>query len=187
MINKKHIIFSLLTVILFDCSKSGIDNSNNQISTENSLSFVYQEIAEKKYSYESAPINNLILENEPLEKKIMEPTLVFRFSESNCQECVKQVAKALSIHFTENNEKILVLGSYSSTRSLNLYLKSLNIDHLRWFNIPQDALNEQLDNQNIPYLFVANNQLIIDNLFIPHYSLESLTDKYIRVLSERLQ
>ncbi|MEC7753202.1 hypothetical protein [Roseivirga sp. UBA1976] len=179
--------FLLFTFCCVSCSDLKNRKSDHQILTDEALSKVYEEVASKRFAYENSPINNFNVNGSLLTDIVKSPVLIFRFSETNCQDCVKQVAESLVKNFSKKSDKILILGSFSSDRSLMLYLKSLNLDHFKWLNVPKGSVSNYLDIENIPYLFILNQKLLIDNLFIPHYKLSNLTGIYINTISQRLK
>jgi len=107
-----------------------------------------------------------------------EYTLVFYFTEINCQVCVKQVFKIIQ---ELNIQKVLFISRFSSARNL-LVFKNVNDFQGNFYMIESTTeLNGAMDSNNLPYLFILDSSGKIHDLFVPDKSIPNLTKSYLQI------
>lgn len=111
-------------------------------------------------------------------------TLVFRYNELACSDCVyKEMGNLKELAKEIGDKNIIILASYKNQRDLYV-TKRVNGINLQVYNIEQNSLDNNIDNYNIPYMFILDKDLKPHNLFIPNkYSISS-TDNYFRDISK---
>jgi hypothetical protein len=161
-----------------------ISNKQHIIETKDWLQFE-SENDEISSSIEVIDENkNKIQLKEMLSKQ---PKLVFRYSELNCQQCVDTVFKRLKQLAEEvGKEKILILSSYSNHRDLLLFKRINQID-LEVYNLNETKLDISVEEVNIPYMFLLDNDFRAKFVFIPEKTMPQLTDNYLLLIKNKMR
>lgn len=111
-------------------------------------------------------------------------TLIFRYNEFSCSDCIydemgnlKELAKKIG------EKNIIILASYENKR--NLYVnKRVNGINFEVYNIPHNSLDNTLDNYNFPYMFILDKDFKARNLFIPNKFSVQATKEYFMHISK---
>lgn len=119
-------------------------------------------------------IHNEKGENVKISHLLSGPVLVLRYSELNCQSCVDDLIKFLLTHGSFNENNTLILSYYRELDYLNKF-KRMNPLNVQIYNTK--SLGLPPDTLNVPYLFVLDDQLMTQNVFIPEES-DTLALKY---------
>lgn len=113
------------------------------------------------------------------------PKIIFRFAESNCSSCVdQQMIKLGKLAEIIGNENVIALTTYTALNSLKVLIKHYNLK-FPIYNISTESLgNNEIEKLNTPYLFLINNSLDTEMLFIPETHLSQLSDEYYKSLED---
>jgi hypothetical protein len=108
--------------------------------------------------------------------------LIVRYSYLNCNSCVDTVIKYATNFAQKNgNKKISVFADYTNTRDFYLFLR-LNKNNLDIFRTAGHV--SKIDERNVPYMFVLNEDMTISHLFIPHKEYPHLINWYFEVIEK---
>lgn len=83
-------------------------------------------------------------------------------------------------------EKIIILASYTENRFLKFFKKEKKIQN-RFFNLSEKRLGIELDAKDLPYLFIMNNDKIINLAFVPQKAIPLSTERYFELIKSRLR
>lgn len=109
--------------------------------------------------------------------------VVYRYHDTDCEACIHFgmiKLKKLSQHI--GNNKIIILVKTPSKRTIELAHNVYNINFPIYI---VDSLPIHLDQFNIPYLFILDKDMQINNLFIPDKTIPKFTDKYINEIQNK--
>lgn len=108
--------------------------------------------------------------------------LVLYFSEITCKTCVDSVFNLLNDYSQEvGTERIFILTSYKNKRDFNSF-KRINQVNFNIYNLHGEKLNLLVEKYNIPFLFVMNDKLYSQNVFLIEKSKVSLNEAYLKGL-----
>lgn len=108
--------------------------------------------------------------------------LIYRFNEFSCAPCVyEQIAEFQNCRATLP-VSIIFIASYKNSRDLYINKRVNSID-VPIYNLPLGSFKNELENFNLPYVFVLDKCFNVSSLFIPDKNLPSLTKKYIENLN----
>lgn len=111
---------------------------------------------------------------------IKNKTLVIRFSQLNCQACIEAIKPLLKGLKTK---QVVVFADYTNKRFLKEFKKGLN-ESWRLFNVK--LLNIPMDDLNIPYFFVLDEEMRLSHVFIPHKEMLSHVEEYLEIIEQHL-
>jgi hypothetical protein len=180
------IIVSLLAIILiFDTF--ALYKKSEAVSTDTPP--VYNSL---KYNFSNTLIHNLskldrvdvFYENDSIKNfnlidSINTTTLIFRFSGKMCDQCVFFVIEKIKERFENysSDQRIVLLASDITPRAKTFYEK-------RILTLMKD-LDGELEEGQIPYLFIIDKDHKKQFVFVPDKSCPKLTEEYLRVLKTR--
>ena len=131
--------------------------------------------------------NNIKLkspENELFRKDLMKGvTLVVRFSELNCGECVNSILFKTQKLFKNKNIRVILLTSYSSMNSSKIIRKQFKLSNIPAYNIVK--LNLPVEECGYPYCFTIDSTFKVSNVFVPDRNVPSLTSTYFSMIENR--
>ena len=126
--------------------------------------------------------DSLDLSNVKKQKK----TVVFRYSFLHCRPCVDSVMAYLS-DFIKENEKdleVILLATYSQPRDLRTFKRSnqlfTQVYTIKSLNLPVEELD-------VPYLFLLDENLTVVDLFIPRKEMPYLLKRYLKKISSGMR
>lgn len=109
--------------------------------------------------------------------------IVFYFSENNCDACVLKIFEQLSNqNMLDNN--LLVVAAYKKDKLLKLFKKTNHIN-TPVYRIISGNLGLPIEQKDIPFLFIMDNDRTSKLLFIPEKSYPTLTDEYLKTVKKR--
>ena len=114
-------------------------------------------------------------------------SLVFRFSELNCGDCIDAEIDALIKNKDKIKKDVILIAYYQNPRDLFVFYKEFQKKGLVNFDMylsPNKGLGIPLDLQNIPYYFCVNSNLIMNNFFIPQKEKPKLSQVYLDYTSK---
>jgi len=104
-------------------------------------------------------------------------TIIFHFSEKNCDECVLKELKKIKKFIVDNkrlSQHIMILSNYSNSRYL-LSFKIANKLDLKIYNTSQQFLSEI----NLPFYFYLDESLTFKDIYFPIKDMPDLTETYL--------
>lgn len=107
------------------------------------------------------------------------PTLVYRYCELNCKDCILFGMLELKGSTTEN---IIVLSYYSDLHSFKTESKLLNENNFPMYNI---SYITDLDDLSTPYYFILHENKTISDVFIPNKMFPEVTKHYIEMIKKK--
>jgi hypothetical protein len=123
------------------------------------------------------PLRTLIIRNN-------NPKLIFRYSEKNCDVCIDSVLVCLKKYSGSIGvENIILLASYEDITDLKLFRKFNKIGFEIFNALNIDEL--PIERLNTPYLFILDNTLRANCIFIPEKTIQKRTDSYFQVILKR--
>lgn len=112
---------------------------------------------------------------------ILSPTtLILRYSETDCDMCVKEQIQTLqTCRDSLQLCNIVFLASYENAVYMRRYLKSYSIDY-KVYNL-SDKLEKQIPDIGAPYYFVLDKRdMRVNDMFVPAKERPDLTINYLR-------
>lgn len=118
----------------------------------------------------------------PISKVVRKPTLVFRYSDRNCHDCIRfGIAKLNELTDTAKIEAV-ILSQYDEVHSLKTKGRIFNPGNLPMYDI---ARITPIDDLNVPYFFILNEDSTIGELFVPEKLFPSLTERYLKTIGRK--
>lgn len=114
-------------------------------------------------------------------------SLVLRFSELNCGECIDAEIKALLDNKDKIKTDVILIAYYQNPRDLFVFYKEFQkkgLTNIKMYLSPDKGLAIPLDKQNVPYYFCVNSSLIMNNFFIPQKEKPKLSQVYLDYTSK---
>ena len=110
-------------------------------------------------------------------------TLVYRFSETHCNDCIEEQFMTLKNIDYRKPENVILLSSFSSIKKIRIlkdtYELKYDLYNLRGINIPSDSLSK-------PYFFVIDPDLTCHSFFVPISELPLLTRQYLSTVKQKI-
>lgn len=102
---------------------------------------------------------------------------VYRYHDTDCEACINSgIIKLKKLSQKIGKNKIIILVKTTSKRILQIARNTYNIDFPMFI---VDSLPMHLDQFNIPYYFILDQNMDVNNLFIPDKTIPVYTDKYM--------
>lgn len=111
--------------------------------------------------------------------------LVGRFSETNCESCIRHFIKMLKnkVPSPLKKENILFLGDYRNNKLFNKLKVSYGIDTMNVANA--NGLTIPAEELGYPYFFVIDSTLNILNIFVSDKGSPAIDEKYLDYVQEK--
>lgn len=109
-------------------------------------------------------------------------SLVFRFSELNCRECIDAEIDALVNSKDKIKKEVILVAYYQTPRDLFVFYKEFQkkgLTNIKMYLFPDKVLPTSIDKLNTPYYFCVNSNLIMNNFFIPQKEKPILSKVYL--------
>jgi hypothetical protein len=142
-------------------------------------------IDRSRFYFENSVFPDIILNDSLRISDLGKGHLYLRLSELHCQECIEDMALFINDHFKGRKFLIVILGQFKSERAMSIYLRRLNLLETNWFLV-NEIDGHDLESTQAPYAFLLNDENRIDNLWLPHWSLPSLSNEYIMAMFNKL-
>jgi len=109
--------------------------------------------------------------------------LIFNFTDINCNSCITQEVENIK-KFTDSMgiKRIVLLANYRLSRDLIVF-KRMNNLRVDVYNTNNQKLGLKVEEYNLPYYFIANNEGETKQVFIPEKERPNLSAKYYEVIS----
>jgi len=153
---------------------------NGLVATKKTVAF--------DYFLKTSILNNDILinniENESFKKNLMKGvTLVVRFSELNCGECVNSILFKTQKLVKNKNIRVILFTNYSSMNSSRIIRKQFELNDIPAYNIVK--LNLPVEECGYPYCFTVDSSYRVSDVFVPDRNVPDLTSEYFRMVEKR--
>jgi hypothetical protein len=109
-------------------------------------------------------------------------SLVLRFSELNCEECINAEIDALVNKKDKIKKNVILITYYQDRRNMFVFYKDFQnkgLANIKMYLLPNEALLIPMDKLNIPYYFCVNSNLKMNNFFIPQKNKPTLSKVYL--------
>lgn len=152
---------SLTFLVMFPFTQGGAQKSggpNMSLTLPDSVNYIMRNF-QRGLDVEGTALNDVPLytlnRNTSLHKLVKEPTLVFRFFETNCEPCICAEVMALQNSMNDLHDKVLLIGSYATYKGMRAFLTANKLDSLSAYRIsPLDTLRWEPEKYESPYYFV---------------------------------
>ena len=195
MINKPF----LAVILLLVCSCFLCLNLNNLVISENTKILLEGQKDQEKdlllgnielsYTYSNLTISDFPLIDLNGNKMSIsnllgkEKTLLFNFSIQNCSSCIEFGIEYLKrIMNIIPSDRIVVLVKGGNKRELKALAKAHDIN-VPLYNIADDALHGILEKENVPFFFISDKRLVMEEVFIPIKEIPEHSEIYFRIIS----
>lgn len=126
--------------------------------------------------------------NTSLCKLVQEPTLVFRFFETNCEPCINAELTALKECTADIQNKVLLVASYSTYKGLRAFLAANKMDSLTAYQMsPLDTIKWEPDKYESPYYFILYPGGKTSHFFMAVPDYLKYTKQYLEGVTKLLQ
>lgn len=159
----------------------------NQNFMEQKLQYIESNLF-SNIKYQNVNISNIqAFYNNKSAKPILKPNqkyaVVYRYHDTGCEACINfGITKFKKIAEEIGTNNVMIFVKTSSTRTLQIDQNTYDI-HTPMFMV--DSLPIVLDQLNIPYFFILDSNMNINNLFIPDKSIPGFTDKYSKEIQSK--
>lgn len=110
--------------------------------------------------------------------------LVLRISNTHCPACLYDLCPSVARFLKSvGKENVIYLSDYDNARTLTLLKSNYKIDH-EVYSVKKIDL--PLEESNVPYLFLLDENLKIELIFAPIKELPELTDSYFQIIKSRI-
>ncbi len=175
--NKKYfsvvftfLIISTLLIYLFERKSIDLPNSSceyfmeeltnkNIVETTNNFELIDQLIELYDLNGNKIQLGDLILGN----------TLVFRYSVMHCSSCVYEKIQQIDSLYKKGTKNVFVIAHYDNLRNVLIDYKR-NDYSVPFYILPENQFLNELDNLKVPQFFLLDNELMINQVFIPGVS-----------------
>ena len=109
---------------------------------------------------------------------------MLRISNTHCPACLYDLCPSVArfLKFV-GKENVIYLSDYDNARTLALLKSNYKIDH-EVYSVKKIDLS--LEESNVPYLFLLDENLKIELIFAPIKELPELTDRYFQIIKSRI-
>lgn len=114
-------------------------------------------------------------------------SLVFRFSELNCGECMDAEINVLVDNKDKIKKDVIFIVYYQDNRNLFVFYKEFQkkgLTNIKMYLSPNKGLSIAMDKLNMPYYFCVNSNLVMSNFFIPQKEKPKLSQVYLECTSK---
>jgi|GEM_PF-69726 len=187
----RSIVILFILIVIFDVYFIFLPQKTNCFKEKFSQKIAdedfYKDNISNLYLNEFVSIKNctLDLKGKPYilsEKLTSDPVLVLRCSMFNCSVCINFVLDKLKTHFKDyatNNRILLIYDDENMRVSETMFGK------LPYVTKDRHVLGLPLEDANLPFFFILNNDMKTKLFFIPEKGMPILTDEYLSIIKKR--
>ncbi|TGV03428.1 hypothetical protein [Flavivirga rizhaonensis] len=109
--------------------------------------------------------------------------IVLKYSLFNCEACIQAEYKILAEFNSVIMDQVCIIAYYDRVRDLigdYSKLKQIGLDKIPMYLIQNDKFGIPIDEQNTPYYFQINSDLMMSNFFIPIKEKPKLSEYYLK-------
>lgn len=111
--------------------------------------------------------------------------LIFKISHKNCTPCIdNELENLYRVSEKIGVDKIVILCESANMREFVAYFRALAYPFTCYY-IEEDSFGDILSKENIPFVFLMNEELRIRNLFIPSKELPNYAREYYHLMIAR--
>ena len=110
-------------------------------------------------------------------------TLVVRFSELNCGDCVNFILLKTKKLMKNKNIRVILLSNYSSKNSSKIICNQFELNNVPIYNVKN--LNLPVESCGYPYCFTIDSTYRVSNVFVPDKTVPGLTSLYFSMIENR--
>ena len=137
---------------------------------------------------ENKKCKDLVLENSKGEQLSLSdivnglPRLFFTFQRANCQICVdEEVIQLQEFAKSQDEIEVVILTNFKNLRLHHLFEEKYQVDT---YNINNQYLELEIENTNMPFYTIIDEELITHNVFQPTKMTSNLTSIYLAALKD---
>ena len=183
------LILLVFNILLLYNNKSLPENYNKASTT---YDFILNRLTLQIQYSENLKINKEIIVTDssgktfPLKKVFQgNKKLVFRFKEVDCDECVeaelpflKNIAKSIG------SKNIILLASMSGINDLKIFNQTHHLNYPIYDISSELLFNNEIERLSSPYLFLTDETLNTEMIFLPEKTLPNLSKIYYEKISK---
>lgn len=133
------------------------------------------------YRYGGLPVGDCETEDSaenrcPLNRIVRKPTLVFRYCDRACRECISFAADKLARELENSDIPVVFLARYDNIYEMRRQGPTVNPRGFRMFNVEKIL---DLDEKMLPYYCIIDGRGAVHDIFIPEKSQPSTTSQYL--------
>ena len=185
---------SLTFLIMFPFIQGSIKENENRYRVEqlpDSASYMMKNF-KRGLEVKGLELNDVSLytqdKNTSLHKLVKEPTLVFRFFETNCEPCILAEMTAVKECTDSIQHKVLLIGSYATYKGMRAFLAANKKDSLLAYRMnPLDTLKWEPDKYESPYYFILYPGGKTSHFFMAVPDYIKYTRKYLEGITNLLK
>lgn len=106
-------------------------------------------------------------------------SLVFRFSETHCDQCVDEQIHLLKDSSDMDLQNVILLSSYSFARNVHVFKNKYHLP-CKIYNL-KEPLNLSVEHANLPYFFRIDRDGKIRDVFVAQKELPTYIVEYLRL------
>lgn len=190
-ISKYFIIATLLFLLIADLillNLLSIEKKNTAKAVDLTKSIMSNKSFALEYYFTTSLNNNNVyipdFKNEFFFNNIKKGvTLVIRFSELYCGDCVNFILLKTKKLIKNKNIRIILLPNYSSKNSSKIICTQFELGNIPTCNI--ERLNLPVEDCGYPYCFTIDSTYKVSNVFVPDKTVPSLTSSYFNMIEKR--
>lgn len=139
------------------------------------------------YRYGGLPVGDCETEDSagircPLMAIVRQPTLVFRYCDRACGECISFGADKLARELEGSNIPVVFLARYDNIQEMRRQGPRINPWGFRMLNVEKIL---DLDEKLLPYYCIIDERGAVHDIFIPEKSRPSMTNQYLACIKDK--
>ena len=175
-------LYSLFLLLSIGCNYQKTEPTTNHDDFT-----VFNLIEPEEFIFYADSLKNIDGKNIHVDDVFRSTTVVLRFDERNCENCIKQEIEIIKNEGDVFN--VIGIGTYSSMRALILASQKYDI-HFPVYYLPFEEsdllLPDNLEKYGVPYWFVMGNEKRAKHVFFPSTSFPSVSSKYYAQIREKI-
>lgn len=172
------IIFSLFQNIRIDKEIKSIEKKVEIVDNRNNI--LKDALIEMSFLFTSS-LPEIVKLNDgtfvDFENVVLNKTVVFRFFENSCSPCVRRELSNVR-NMLIKKIPIIIIASFSSERKLKAILSEYSINTTVYNLDKTSFVLKECDQLSKAYYFILDENMKVNNLFIPLQSEDDLSDVY---------
>lgn len=113
---------------------------------------------------------------------VRQPTLVFRYCDRACGECISFGADKLARELEGSNIPVVFLARYDNIQEMRRQGQRINPWGFRMLNVEKIL---DLDEKLLPYYCIIDERGAVHDIFIPEKSRPSTTNQYLACIKDK--
>jgi hypothetical protein len=152
----------------------------------------FQQLAEQVNSTSfslDATVKDLHNQSRPLNEIIQDTTLILRYNQFNCSLCRDMAKDALEKFRTvtpfQKEPKIIALVSSYESKNHWLNMEQTTIPEIEIYKIDTGYLPMLIEEQNVPYFFIIDSQMLMQDVHLPTKEMPYPTELYLKQIGKK--